>query len=360
VLRRYLLLLVLSAAVTRPLALLFSVAALTTSMALVAAQPRASGPLPANLETYLDQHVHLDAASRSRLLAGEAVTKLLDSDPAKEVAVFGAVWIAGPIERYLDTVKDIERFESGEAFRVTKKVSSPPRVEDFAQLTIPAEDVQDLRSCKVAQCELKLAESAILRMRNEIQWSRPDTGEQVNRLARQMAFEYVTSYLKGGNAELAVYRDSERPTFVAQEFASMIGRLPALGEFMAEVRRYLLDFPKATLPDSDSFVYWQEANFGLKPTIRINHLVIARNAGGAIVASKMLYASHYFWTALELRALVRDPQRGPGFWFVTESRSRSDGLGGFVGRLLRGKVRGEAEKGTATVLQLTKRTMERR
>jgi hypothetical protein len=72
----------------------------------------------------------------------------------------------------------------------------------------------------------------------------------------------------------------------------------------------------------------------------------------------MLYASHYFWTALELRALVPDPQRGPGFWFVTDSRSRSDGLSGFVGRLLRGKVRAEAEKGTAAVLQLTKTRME--
>lgn len=338
---------------------LVSLAALAASLAAAAAQPRAGAALPANLEAYLTQHVRLDAGARSRLLAGEAVTKMLDSDPSKEVAVFGAVWIAGPLERYLDTVKDIERFESGEAFRVTKKVSSPPRLEDFAQLNIPAEDVQDLRSCKVSQCELKLAESAIQRMRNEIQWNRPDAGEQVNRLARRLSLEYVDSYLKGGNEELAVYRDSDRPTFVAQEFASMIERLPALGGFMAEVRHYLLDFPKATLPDSESFIYWQEANFGLKPTIRINHLVIARNANGAIVASKMLYASHYFWTALELRALVRDPQRGPGFWFVTESRSRSDGLGGFVGRLLRGKVRGEADKGTATVLQLTKRTMER-
>src|SRR4029453_7295570 len=208
------------------------------------------------------------------------------------------VWIDAPIDRYLSAVRDIEQFEKGDAFRVTKKVGTPPRLDDFAQMTIPADDVQDLRSCKVGQCELQLAESAIQRMRREIEWSRSDAGEQVNRLARRMALEYVTSYLQGGNAELAVYRDSDRPTFVAQEFASMIDRLPALGEFMAESRHSLLDYPKASLPGSESFVYWQEANFGLKPTIRINHLVIARNANGAIVASKMLYASHYFWTAL--------------------------------------------------------------
>ena len=80
--------------------------------------------------------------------------------------------------------------------------------------------------------------------------------------------------------------------------------------------------------------------------------------GGAIVASKMLYASHYFWTALELRVLVRDPSRGQGFWFVTESRSRSDGLSGFTGHVIRGKVRGEAEKGTEAVLQVTRQKLQ--
>jgi hypothetical protein len=112
------------------------------------------------------------------------------------------------------------------------------------------------------------------------------------------------------------------------------------------------------LPGSESFVYWQEATFGLKPTIRINHVVIAQDPDGATVASKMLYASHYFWTALELRVLLRDPARGDGFWFITESRSRSDGLSGFVGRLIRGKVRGEAESGTAAVLHVTKSKLE--
>lgn len=336
----------------------FAAAAVAASLAPAAAPRTAGAALPAVFERYLSRQVKLEPEARTRLLAGQPVTKLLESDPAKEVAVFGAVWIDAPVERYLAAVKDIERFETGEAFRVTKKISTPPRIEDFAQLKLPDDDIQDLRSCKVGQCELKLAESAIERMRREIQWTRPDAGEQVNRLARQVALDFVTGYLQGGNEELAVYRDSERPTFVAQELASMIDRLPPLGEFMGAVRRYLLDFPRASLADSDAFVYWQEADFGLKPTIRINHLVIARDPNGAIVASKMLYATHYFWTALELRGLIRDPQRGSGFWFVTDSRSRSDGLSGFVGRLLRGKVRGEAEKGTAAVLTLTKTRME--
>jgi hypothetical protein len=334
-------------------------AAIVMTIAAAVAAPRGAGAtLPSRLNAYLDKHVHLDTGERADLTAGRPVSKLLPSDESKEVAVFGAVWIAAPVERYLAAVRDIERFESGDAFRVTKKLSSPPRIEDFAQLELPQDDIDDLRSCKVADCQLKLSAAGIEKIRAGVDWSRADARDQVNRLMRQAALDYVGGYLEGGNARLAVYRDSSRPTFVAREFAEMIGQQSALEEYLPDIRRYLLDFPKASLPDSESFLYWQEASFGLKPTIRINHLMTATMANGAIVASKMIYASHYFWTALEIRALVRDPGRGQGFWLVTENRSRSDGLSGFTGLLLRGKVRGEAEKSTVTVLQLTKRALE--
>jgi len=332
-------------------------AALVTLSAIAGSS--APGPaFPPRLTIYFDKYVHLDAAARNALLAGQPVSKLIESDPSKEVAVLGAVWIEAPVARYLSAVQDIERFESGDAFRVTKKISSPPRLEDFASLALPDEDIKDLRSCRVSDCDLKLSEGGIERLRREIRWDQTDTRQQVNRMAQQVALEYVNGYLQDGDRSLAVYRDSNRPTFVAREFASMIDRLPALTELLPDVRRYLLEYQHATLPGSTSFLYWQEANFGLKPTIRINHLTITEDRDGGIVTSKMIYASHYFWTALELRVLVRDPARGPGFWFVTESRSRSDGLSGFTGQFIRGKVRSEAEKGTAAVLAVTKRNLE--
>jgi len=141
-------------------------------------------------------------------------------------------------------------------------------------------------------------------------------------------------------------------------FASMIDRLPALTEYLPDLKNYLLEFPKASLPNSDSFLYWQEAKFGLKPTIRINHLTITEQATHAAIVSKMLYASHYFWTALELRALVPDATRGEGFWFVSVNRSRSDGLSGFGGSLVRRKVRDEVESGMESALKMTKARIE--
>ena len=63
-------------------------------------------------------------------------------------------------------------------------------------------------------------------------------------------------------------------------------------------------------------------------------------------------------TALELRVLAASPARGPGFSFITVNRSRFDGLSGFVGRLVRGGVRSEVQKGVLAPLTTPKATLE--
>jgi len=89
-----------------------------------------------------------------------------------------------------------------------------------------------------------------------------------------------------------------------------INPMPALPLYEPALRQYLLDYPNAQLPNATSFLYWQQVRFGLKPTVRINHVVMMDEPDRIIVASKQLYASHYFWTALELRVLISDPSRG--------------------------------------------------
>jgi hypothetical protein len=138
----------------------------------------------------------------------------------------------------------------------------------------------------------------------------------------------------------------------------MIDQMPEMTAQMPDVRRYLLNYPQVTLPESTSFMYWQLVRFGLKPTVRISHVTIRERPTDTLVASRMVHASHYFWTAIELRTLLPDLPRGPGFWFVTVSRSRSDGLSGFTGMFVRGRVRGRVREGTLSVLQTTKQKLE--
>ena len=310
--------------------------------ASLATQPHA--PLPAQFDSYVKDHVKLTEEKYKRLLAGQPVTQHLKTDPAKEVAIFGAVWINAPVARYLTAVKDIESFEKGDNFLVTKRISDPPRLEDFDQLSLPPDDIADLKTCKVGDCEVKLGEAALTAIQRTVDWSKPTAPADVERAMRRLALEYVTGYLEGGNSRLAAYRDAKRPTFVAQEFAAMVDRMPEMTNYLTGLKKYLLDYPKVTLPNAESFLYWQNAKFGLKPTIRINHVTISNQQTHAVVVSKMLYASHYFWTAIELRVLVPDPARGEGFWFANVNRSRSDGLDSFVGSLIRGKVQQRGRK----------------
>lgn len=339
---------------------------LVTGMALSALLLRptetvtAQAGLPGRLGDYAARVAKLTAAQQKQLVDGQPVTQMLDADPSKEIAVFGAVWINAPIASYVSAAKDIETFESGGTFLITKRISTPPRLDDFASMRLPAEDVADLQKCKVGSCNLKLSEAALTAARKEIDWSKPTAQADTERLMRRLALDYVNGYLQGGNARLATYRDSSRPMFVGQEFTAMVDQMPSLTEYLPDLKRYLIGFPSATLPNSESFLYWQEAKFGLKPTIRINHFTIAQQAAGVAIVNKMIYASHYFWTALELRVLVPDPARGQGFWFASVNRSRSDGLSGFVGRMIRGRVRTEAEGAMQSVLTMTKQQMEGR
>lgn len=313
---------------------------------------------PSALASILIEEAHATPSEREALVAGKPLVKLLDADPSTEIAVLGAVWVNAPAGAYVEQVKNIEQFERGGGFRITKRISDPPRADDFAALTISDEDFEDLKTCRIGDCALKLDADGVQALRANVDWRKPTANADATALLRGLALQYVIGYRDGGNAALGVHRDKDRPTFVGNEFRSMIDRLPRLAAELPDLRRYLLEYPNVTLPNSTDFLYWQETQFGLKPTVRISHFIVQERPDRTVVASKMLYASHYFWTALELRVLLPDPARGPGFWLLTINRSRSDGLSGFTGAVIRGRVRGEVEDGTRAALTATKTKLE--
>lgn len=178
-----------------------------------------------------------------------------------------------------------------------------------------------------------------------------------------MILELVTQYRKGGNAALGTYRDKKNPARVAEQFETMVSRSLALPEYLPELRRYLLEYPTADLPGADSFFYWEKVNFGLKPTVRVNHAVIYKvsGPGGPIsaVAIKQLYASHYFHTALDISLCVEAtrPDRH-GFYLITLKGSEQDGLTGVKGSVLRRVAVDKTRSSLESALASVKRTLE--
>ena len=314
--------------------------------------------LPERLESYVSRVVKLTPGERARLMSGAPVTKLLEGDDSEAVGVFGAVWIGAPISRYVAAVTDIANFEKGGGFRITTRIGSPPTLDDFRAMHLPEGDVADLAICQVGDCDVKLTEAWIQRFRTQIDWNAANRRAAADALMRTLMLENVTAYLASGNDRLPVYHDRSQPRSLATEFREMTDHMPELTTYMPDLRQYLLEYPKVTLPGATSFLYWQLTEFGLKPTIRVSHLTIRVGSEQTVVASKMLYASHYFRAALELRILVPDASRGAGFWFVTVNRSRSDGLSGFMGMFVRPRVRSDVKKGTLHTLELTKQQLE--
>mgnify|MGYP006932266749 CR=1 FL=1 len=314
--------------------------------------------LPPLFARFLDEAVHPSQGDRRRLAAGGPVTKLLTSDASEQVSVFGAIWIAAPPQRYVEAIRDIESWERGKAFRITRRVGRPPQLDDFAGARLTPALVSDLRNCRVGDCEIKLDEAAIDAFHTRIDWTSADRHAEAERMMRHVLYDYTTAYLAGGNSRLPMLRDKGTPISMGDEFRAMVDDMPLLATYMPDVHRYLIGFPRVWLPGASSFVYWQETEFGLKPTIRISHLTIRERPEDVVVASKMIYANHYFRSALELRVLLPDPARGPGFWFVTVMSSRTDGMTGFTGLFVRRRVRNEAREATGTVLVNTKRRIE--
>ena len=64
-----------------------------------------------------------------------------------------------------------------------------------------------------------------------------------------------------------------------EQFHALLSRSKVLPERLPAFYSYLLDYPKASLPDSSSVFYWEKVRFGLKPILRMNQQITARATG---------------------------------------------------------------------------------
>ena len=292
--------------------------------------------------------------------AGRAVAKVLPWGGPSEVYVFGAVLIDGTPETYLKVARDIQRLTRASGYLGVGEIPDRATVADLGTVAFDADEVKALKSCREGACDVQLPTASIQEFRSGVDFSRPDAADQANALARAMVLRLIRTYQQGGHRALGEYRDRQHPARIGEQFETMMSRASVLPDVLPELRRYLLEYPNASLANAESFFYWEKVDFGLKPTFRVNHAVIYRSRTqghdfGA-VAIKQLYATHYFYTALDVSVCVDNP---PGrFYLLTLKGSQQEGLTGIKGSILRkiavDKTRGALESALAAI----KRTME--
>jgi hypothetical protein len=272
---------------------------------------------------------------------GKAIARVIESSTPDEVFVFGSVYVRSTPEKYLQLASDIAELRKLPNYLAIRKFSDPPQLSDLEGFTLEPDDIKQLKHCEPEHCDVQLPTEAMDAFKQSVDWSVPDSANQVNRLGQKMALEALEKYIQGGNSALGTYRDKHHPAEVAETFRSLLSRSKAVPVYLPELDSYLLDYPEAGSENIQSEFYWEKVNFGLKPTLRIVQAIVYRGPRSTdpayAIAVKQLYASHYFETALDLTVCVRDQQNPEhsAFYLITMKGSQQAGLTGFKGGIVR-------------------------
>jgi hypothetical protein len=299
-----------------------------------------SQPNP-DLRTYFKQYIGLTDDQIAAIRDGEAVTKNLQSRTPEEIFVFGAVYIKAEAENYLKLSRDFDRLRKIPGYLAIGGFSNPPQLSDLKDFTFTSEDIKALRDCKPGHCPIQMPSSSIEELHRSVDFSSPDAEEQVNRLLQETVLARLVAYQRQGNEILGAYNDKRNPTLVPEQFRYMLSYSKALPRYFPYFYNYLLTYPEGKPADVQSTFYWAKVKFGLKPTLRVVHVLTLQRetpAGPIIaVAEKQLYSSHYFETALDLTFCIPEeagPSR-PGFYLIMAMGSEQAGLTGFKGSIVR-------------------------
>ncbi|MCX6552759.1 MAG: hypothetical protein NTY02_17450 [Acidobacteria bacterium] len=289
-------------------------------------------------EKMLAERFGFSAAEIGQARAGQAVTKLLPSKEAIEVGVGGAVRVPGTPDRLVYWLKDIAGFRKAAELGLSKKLSSPPQIGDFADLSLSDDELAALKACRPGNCDLRLGDKAIARFQADVDWSSPDAARRASELTRQLMLGHAQAYLRGGDEALGTAHNEKTPRLTADEFRYLLYQSTALYELAPAFANYLDKFPAASLPGAEQFLYWAKGGGGPEASITLHQLVIYTAPGGAVfVADKQIYASRYTDALLVVISLASTSD-GAGYYAMVGARARSRMLDGMAARLLRGRV----------------------
>jgi hypothetical protein len=322
-------------------------------------------PAAATLEParrFLTTAFNLSPADIARLDRNEVVSRTLDAKNRREVATLGIVRISMAPVRYVQRLADITTFKRADGVLQIGTFSNAPQPGDVASLTIDDGDLQRLRECKVEDCDLRLSAEAIERVRREIDWRAADASRNAALLVRQLLVEYVARYVRNGTPATMEYADRAPRLNVGREFESLMGADTITSNYAPRLRRHLLEYPTSSAEKMSDFVYWSKELIRGRPVISVTHVATAAAVDDSpieyAIASKQIYAMHYYDASLGLTLLV--PDRGaasPTTYVVYVNRSRIDLFDGLFGGVARRLVAGRARGLVADQLQRLQRVL---
>jgi hypothetical protein len=307
-------------------------------LTLAAIQTAARQVRPTDPERMLTERFGFSSSDVSLARGGQAVAKVLPTNDSSDVGVLAAVRINGQASRLVTWLRDVANFRKAAELGLSRRLSDPPQIGDFADLSLGAEELAAIRACKPGRCDLLLGDNAIARFHAEVDWTTPDAARRANLTMRQLMLTYADAYRKGGDQALGSVHDEKNPRARADDFHQALWQSKDLYAIAPALTAYLEQFPNAQPPGSEQFLYWGKGGAGPDASISLHQVIIYTAPGGEIfVADKQLFASRYLDAGLVIISLAVSPD-GQSFYAFAGARARSRELQGTAARLLRGRV----------------------
>jgi hypothetical protein len=315
------------------------------------------------LDDFLATGVRLNAAEVAALTRGETVAKMLPTGDQRDIAVFGAVQIDVPRQFFMERQRDFPRALRTPTRTQVQLFSSPAVGADLQTLDVTADDLKELRACRVNSCNFKLPATDMERLHSSVDWSARDARSRVVEYARQRMVEYVTDYRARGNAAMAVYDDRGRVS-ASDALAAMLRDSSYVFSVVPSLGRQLLNYPREAVPDATEAIFWSLDELPhLRQVLRITHAIIyspPELPEMSLMAAKQIYANHYFEAGLEVLAAAdrATTPAGRGITVVAVRRYRFDHLpsGGLLN--IRGRVGSGLRENVVSDLKRLKREAE--
>ncbi len=319
-----------------------------------------SSPEPsAYVEAYLTE-VGFSASEIGQMRAGSVIARVLPQKNDNAALVVGVARIGATEEALVEGIRSLETFRGGEGVIETGRFGTPPSVEDLQLLVFDRQDLEDFRKCRIGDCNIKL-DAETIALAKTVDWTASDSSAQASQVLKLALVTQVMGYLERGAAGMAVYHDKEAPQSAAAEFAKLLqGPLRLIQD--DPFQRYLLEFPRETLPNVENFVYWSKQKIR-KPVVSLVHVCLQRVESGGeasyFIALKHIYDSHFFPAYAEFLTVIPSTGSARGFYLVHSVRAHIDRPRWFGGMLL-GKIKREMRSALSRDLMRTKNRLEAR
>lgn len=333
---------------------------LLSAASLVGFGPAAAEVVPGRVVVELRKYAGLSEQDIRKALREGALHAKIDTDADQEAASLHLVRVAVPVSFALrEYPRPAVAMETASALQRGFLTGAEPAF-GLEDLTLDQTDLRDLGKCRVGDCDLKLTGDWIRTLRTGIDWKTPAATREAMTLYRRLLAEFAGEYRRSGNGSLLRYEDKRRPVHSGVEFTGIVQESVQLCSELPALCTHLLDFPLETADGLEDDLIWTLDDVGTRrKVLTLTHRVLYSPADSdeLVLAAKMIYANHYFESALSVTRLL--PAGGGGAtWILMVYRARIDMLHGWG--LLHGKIRSGIRHAIAQRLERAKTDLESR